>query len=184
MNRSFTLVISALLLSSLTSAQDLDPHFVKTPPDYLIYGSFLRNEAAFEKLARQEEQGGRSGNAYRAHFISLYGLSASEQNTIAAIALEHDSTVSPLRAQKAKLANDFRQEMFPDGRHMYGTPAPARSPEIQALRQRIVNEELATRERIHQALGDARFRHLDGVLRARAQHDFKTIAALTAGGAQ
>jgi hypothetical protein len=72
----------------LTSAQELDPRFVKTPPDYLIYGSFLRNEAAFEKLARHEEQEGRSGNAYRAHFISLYGLSASEQNTIAAIALE------------------------------------------------------------------------------------------------
>lgn len=152
------------------------------PPDRVLYGVFLRHEAAFEKLAWANESKGLSGDAYRNHFIQKFGLTPDEQRQIGEIALNYDEQWSGLREQTKSAARDFRALKFPNDRRLHGAPPPPKSPELVALSKQMHAVTLSGRDRIHSVLGDARFAQLDSLLRSRARHDFSGSSAAPING--
>jgi hypothetical protein len=131
-----------------------------------------------EIKAVQAESSGKSGHAYRSHFQQALNITDQEQQRISEIALQHVATVAPLISQKAQANKQFRQQVAPDGKLATVSVTTSRSPEVELLKQQIRAQIVADRDKIHAALGDARFQYLDAFLKARASSDFKKLAAL------
>jgi hypothetical protein len=68
-----------------------------------LYRAFLRHEAAFEHLALAAESSGKSGQAYRTHFVHKFGLTTEEQEKLASIALNFESAQAVLDQRKAAI---------------------------------------------------------------------------------
>jgi hypothetical protein len=188
------MLLQPLLLSAqeVVSADSLPPSIRDgyVPPDRILYGSFLRSVAVFEKRAQEKEAQGLSGDAYRRHFVHKLGISATEQQQISQIALRYYDRWSTLKAQLNEAVKQFRAENFPgsiyepvydaNGRYIL----PATPPEIAHLGAQLDLLTQASRDEIHSALGDSRFAYLDSALRARASRDFETLKSLHSGSAQ
>jgi hypothetical protein len=100
---------------------------------------------------------------------------------------------SPLRLSKPWLPLSFVASaggFFPadSGKSVYDANAafilPATPPEIARLGAQLDRLTQASRDEVHNALGDSRFAYLDSALRARASRDFETLKSLHSGSAQ
>lgn len=83
------------------------------PPGRVLYGSFLRSEAVFEKKAESNEANGVSGDAYRKHFVRQLGITSPEQQQISQIALRYYERYTALKTELQDAVKQFRAVNFP-----------------------------------------------------------------------
>lgn len=151
------------------------------PPDRVLYGALLRNEAVFERQAQANQAKGLNGAPYRNHFTRQFGLTSEEQTQVARIATTYYDQWLALKAQARKLAHEFRSYNFPERVYERDTPLPPRFPPLADLAKVMEAVTLQARDEMRTALGGDRFRRLDSLLRARAAHDYHAVDKLRAG---
>lgn len=180
---AFLLLLPASARAQEYSIQDL-PASVRpghVPADKVMYGAFLRNEAVFERKARAEEAKGNSGDQYRRFFVRRFGITDQEQAQIATLALDYYDQWLALKAQLKDATDRFVHTWFPGNRYPEGATLPPIPAEITTIEHQIKTLTLAKRDEVHARLGDARFVHLDSIIRARATHDFEKLDKLQGG---
>jgi len=178
------LVLVAIVSAYQATAQEFPASAIPTRPlsDKVLYGAFLRNVAVFERKALEEEAKGNSGGEYRRFLIQRFGLTEQEHAQIAVVATNYFDIWLSLKAQLKDATLRFTNTVFPGNRYPDGTVNPPLfSPEMIALDKEIHTLTLTKRDEIHGRLGEARFQHLDTMLRARAAHDFEKLSVLKKG---
>jgi len=150
------------------------------PPDSVIYGTFLRHAATFEKLAKANEAHGASGAFYRNHLTHKFGITADEQKKVSTITQTYLSNYHALLQKIHLETQNWRALNFPNNQHIPGTPKPALSPMLISLYRQLQQTTLQARDQVHTALGDTRFAQLDAQVRARAAKDILKVNAFEA----
>lgn len=122
LNPAALLLLPTLLSPLLAAAQEVAsadtlPPSVRdgyVPPDRILYGSFLRSAAVFEKRAQANEANGLSGDAYRRHLVHKLGITPAEQQQIGGIALRYYDRWAALKDQLKDAARNSGPPTSPE----------------------------------------------------------------------
>ncbi len=168
-----------LFVIAQSSAQEvplssLPVRMTKPVPDAVIYRIFLHHLVSFERAAQKEEAAGKSGSPFRNHISKKFGLTATNQTSLAQLALAFDLDEQHLRVQKGETVKKFRQTFFPNGKLPANQSLPALPPKLVQLRESLDLMSLHYRDQIRSIVGPDKFKSLDEALRSHFRHDYNT----------